>query len=327
MRLYRRCFLLTGFAALAFCTSAAMAQFRSTSPLGNVDAFAYSITDSASGLVLASSNATKKVQIASITKVATAVVVIDWATAKSEDLGQLVTVPQAPADLSSPNSIGLQPGDTISLRDLLYTALMQSDNIAADAIALHVGRKLGGGPDDAGARDFFVSQMNALGRKIGMKSTRFLNSHGLDDLEDKLPHSTAADVAVLTNYALGRNGFLFYVSQKTRKISWQRAAGEAATIELKSTNEILGLDSIDGVKTGRTTLAGSCLVISAAQPPDSKPDGDRHIITPRRLTIVVLNSGTRFDTARALLTSGWKLLDQWATAGRPMKGWKPKSIN
>lgn len=326
MRHHRRHLLITGLAALAFCTTAALAQFRSTNPLGSVDAVAYSITDSASGFVLASNNATKKLQIASITKIATAIVVIDWASAKGEDLGQLATVPQSPADLSSPNSIGLQPGDTMSLRDLLYTALMQSDNTAADTLAVHVGRKLGGGPDDAAARDFFVAQMNALGRKIGMKSTRFLNPHGLDDLEDKLPHSTAADVAVLTNYALSRSGFLFYVSQKTRKISWQRGAGEAATIELKTTNEILGMDSIDGVKTGRTSLARSCLVISAAQPPESKPDGDKHIITPRRLTVVVLNSGTRFDTARALLASGWKLLDQWAAAGRPMKGWKPSSI-
>ena len=290
---------------------------------GNLSAAAWVIADSTTGFVLDSLNATRQVQIGSITKIATAMVLLDWVTAKGEDLGQLATVPGTISVLNSPNSIGLQMGDRISLREALYAAMMQSDNQAAETIAVHVGRKLGGGDNDRAASDFFVSQMNALARKLGMRSTRFLNAHGLDDLEDKLPYSTAGDIALLANYAVGHSGFTFYTSQKDRKISWVTATGESSGAQLRSTNELLG-GIIDGMKTGTTRKAGQCVVISAAKRPDNKLVGEQQIITPRRLTVVVLDSATRFDTARSLLEHGWVLLDDWAAAGRPLKGWRPR---
>jgi D-alanyl-D-alanine carboxypeptidase len=170
---------------------------------------------------------------------------------------------------------------------------------------------------------FFVAQMNALARKLGMKSTRFLNPHGLDDLERKLPYSTAGDVALLTNYAMAQTGFAFYTSQRERKISWQTADGGAQAYLLKNTNELVGADGIDGVKTGTTRKAGACVVISAAKPPESKQVGDEHVIVPRRLTVVVLGAQSRFAVAKSLLSRGWSLLDQWAQAGRPMNFRKP----
>ncbi len=287
------------------------------------DASAWVVSDAASGVVLDSANATRKMQVGSITKIATAMVLLDWVTAKGEDLGQLATVPGTISVLNSPNSIGLQLGDRISLREALYAAMMQSDNQAAETIAVHVGRKLGGGENDRAASDFFVSQMNALARKLGMRSTRFLNAHGLDDLEDKLPYSTAGDIALLANYAVGHSGFTFYTSQKDRKISWVTATGESSGAQLRSTNELLG-GIIDGMKTGTTRKAGQCVVISAAKRPDNKVVGEQQIITPRRLTVVVLDSATRFDTARSLLEHGWVLLDDWAAAGRPLKGWRSR---
>jgi len=288
-----------------------------------IDASAWLIADSTSGFVLDSFNAKREVQIASITKIATTMVVLDWATAQGENLGQLATVPETIAALNSPNSIGLKPGDTISLRDAIYAALMQSDNQAAQTLADHVGGKLAGGRTDHTAGDYFVAQMNALARKLGMKSTRFLNPHGLDDLEKKLPYSTAADVALLTDYALAHTGFTFYTSQKERRITWTSSTGEAGASLLRNTNELLGTDGVDGVKTGRTRKAGACAVISAARPPESRQVGEEHVITPRRLTVVVFNSAARFDVAKSLLNRGWSLLDQWSRAGRPMKGWKP----
>jgi serine-type D-Ala-D-Ala carboxypeptidase (penicillin-binding protein 5/6) len=261
-------------------------------------------------------------QIGSITKVATAMVVLDWIATKGENLNQLATVPSTVAALNSPNSVGLVAGDQITLRDALYAALMQSDNQAAETLAVHVGRKLGGGPTDLDASRSFTAQMNALARQLGMKETRFLNAHGLDDLENKLPYSTARDVAVLTNYALNHSGFTFFTSQKERRISWQTASGEASSFMLRNTNEVLGEMGIDGVKTGTTRKAGACVVISAAQRPESKQVGDRVEITPRRLTVVVLGSARRFEVAKALLARGWTVHDQWAAAGRPVKGWK-----
>ena len=290
---------------------------------GGLAAGSWVIADSTTGVVLDSFNAKREVQIGSITKIATAMVVLDWAKAQGKDMSQLATVPETIAALSSPNSIGLRPGDSISLRDALYAALLQSDNEAAETLAAHVGRQLGRGRTDKEASDFFVAQMNALARKLGMRSTRFLNPHGLDDLERKLPYSTAGDVALLTNYAVGQTGFMFYTSQRERRISWNSTTGESPSYLLKNTNELLGTNGVDGVKTGTTRRAGACLVISAARPPDSRQVGDQHIIVPRRLTIVVLGAPSRFGVAKSLLGRGWALLDEWARAGRPLKGWRP----
>jgi D-alanyl-D-alanine carboxypeptidase len=313
---------------IVFGLLALVAIFAAPAPLraqedGNLAAAAWVIADSTTGVVLGSSNAGRQLQIGSVTKIATAMVVLDWAKAKGEDIGQLATVPDTVTALNSPNSIGLKSGDSISLRDALYAAMLQSDNESAETLAVHVGRKLGRGRTDKESSDFFVAQMNALARKLGMKGTRFLNPHGLDDLEKKLPYSTASDVALLTNYAVGQTGFAFYTSQKERRISWKTAAGESQSYLLKNTNELLGTDGIDGVKTGTTRKAGGCVVVSAAKPPDSKQVGDEHIIVPRRLTVVVLGAPSRFAVAKSLLTRGWSLLDQWARAGRPMRGWKP----
>jgi D-alanyl-D-alanine carboxypeptidase (penicillin-binding protein 5/6) len=286
------------------------------------DAVAWVVADSTTGTVLGAANPGKRVQIGSITKIATAMVVLDWSSAKGESLSQMCTVPGTIVALNSPNSIGLAAGDQIALKDALYAALMQSDNQAAETVAVHVGRKLSGATSDEDAAKAFVAQMNALARELGMRDTRFLNPHGLDDLEDKLPYSTAHDVALLTNYALGHSGFTFYTSQKERKITWQTAGGEASAYQLKNTNEALGQLGIDGVKTGTTRKAGACVVLSASQRPDSKQVGDNYEITPRRLTVVVLGSPTRFETAKALLTQGWQWHEQWSAAGRP-KGWKP----
>ncbi len=285
---------------------------------GDLNANAWVIADSTTGFVLDSFNAARQMQIGSITKIATAMVVLDWAKAHGEDLGQSATVPQTVSVLNSPNSIGLRAGDSITLRDALYAALLQSDNEAAETLAAHVGRKLGAGKTEKDAIIYFVAQMNSLARKLGMKGTRFLNPHGLDDLEKKLPYSTAGDVALLTNYAVAQTGFAFYTSQRERKIAWRTAGGESQSFLLKNTNELVGADGIDGVKTGTTRRAGPCVVISAAKPPDSKQVGDEHVIIPRRLTVVVLGAPARFIKAKSLLADGWSLLDEWARAGRPM---------
>lgn len=316
-------FLILGLFVQAFGIPApAFAQFRRAE--APIEAAAWAIVDSTTGVVLDSSNASRSMQVGSLTKIATAMVAMDWAAAKGRDLSELATVPGTVAALSSPNSIGLQPGDRIALRDALYAALMQSDNQAAETIAVHVGRALGGASSDLDASDDFVAQMNALARTLGMRDTRFLNPHGLDDLERRLPRSTAGDIAKLTNYALGHGGFTFFTSQKERRITWQTVTGDNNGHSLSNTNELLGVAGIDGVKTGTTRKAGPCVVISSAQRPESREVNGTHQITPRRLTVVVLGSARRFDAARGLLARGWALMDEWAAAGRPMKGWKSR---
>jgi len=285
------------------------------------EAAAYVIADSTTGFVLDQYRGDKKLQIGSLTKIATAMVVLDWSEASNADLGQLATVPDGAAQLNGGPNTGLQPGDRCSLRDLLYAALMQSDNAAALTLADHVGRSL---PGAGGLQnvDRFVQQMNALAKSRGMLKTRFLNPHGLDTLEKSLPYSTAEDLAKLTAYAESKAAFTFYVSQKERKITFNSAAGPQ-TYLLRNTNELLGTYNIDGVKTGTTQKAGQCLILSAARPPESVQKGDVHYITPRRLIVVLLGSDNRFAEGAAYLQRGWQYYDAWAAAGRPAKGWKP----
>jgi D-alanyl-D-alanine carboxypeptidase (penicillin-binding protein 5/6) len=280
------------------------------SPLSQAQGVKAFITvDNASGYVLEGSNAQKKLQVGSLTKIAMAMVVLDWSEARGQDLGQLATVPaSAEAIPIIAGALDFRAGDQATLRDLLYAALLQSDNRAAQTLAEHVGRALGEGDPAAG----FVQQMNALGRKVGMKNTRFMNAHGLDDMGRSAPYSTAADIAELTRYAMDRAAFRFHVSQKERKIT----VGSQAYM-LRNTNELLGVENIDGVKTGTTRKAGQCLVVSAARTPESRQEGEKHLITPRRITVVVLGATDRFGSARSLLTRGWQLYDEWAAKGRP----------
>ena len=199
------------------------------------------------------------------------------------------------------------------MRDLLYAALVQSDNIAAYALAEHVGRALQAQlpPSGEAARgtpvDYFVLQMNALAKHLGMERTRFLNPSGADANEK--PYSTAADIARLTRYAMKNAGFRFYVSQKEREIEFGRGPGRLRYL-LRNTNELLGRENIDGVKTGRTQRA--------ARSAEIVQQDTKTLVTPRRLIVVVLGSSDRFGEGAALLERGWSLYDRWAAAGRPL---------
>ncbi len=280
-------------------------------------AAAYIVIDHHSGHVLKEYNATKKLQVASLTKIATAAVVLDWSKATNQNLDQLATIPSFGPGLASGQGIAWAPGDRASLRDLLWAALLQSDNVAAETLASHVGRALSGGQDAELHTISFVAQMNALARKLDMPNTRFLNPHGLDTLERKLPYSSAEDIAKLSAYAVSNPAFLFFVSQRERKIAIHKADGSRMEYKLINTNQLVGQSSIDGVKTGTTKRAGECLVLSAARPPETRKEGETFFVTPRRLEVVVLGSANRFPEAKALLQEGWAEHESWAAAGRP----------
>jgi D-alanyl-D-alanine carboxypeptidase (penicillin-binding protein 5/6) len=283
------------------------------------DAAAYAVADSTSGHLLLSANPNKKVAVGSLTNIATAMVVLDWLEVKKHDINEPVTIPPDAANFPQ-NPIGFQPGDQASIRDLLYAALMQSDDIASYALALHVGEDLPASAADETPLQRFVAQMNALARKLGMRNTVFVNPTGLEINERHLPHSTAADMAILARYAMNRSQFRFYVSQKAREIALDHITTAPSGYALQNTNELLGIDSIDGVKTGTTRRSGPCIVLSAARPPESVQQGNQYVITPRRLVVVVIGSQDRFATGHRLLESGWHAYDQWAAAGRPLKG-------
>jgi D-alanyl-D-alanine carboxypeptidase len=281
---------------------------------------AYLIADAQTGYILEDQEARKKLQVGSLTKIATASVVLDWTERKSGDLNRVVTIPQDAFAGVTENNIGFQPGDSITLRDLLYAALVQSDNIAASALAYHVGSQLGSLlPAESGSKmtpiDTFVSQMNALAKQLKMDRTRFVNPHGIDYNVRPLPYSTAEDMARLTRYAMNKASFRFFVSQKERQISFDRA-GHRFNYVLRNTNELLGKMGIDGVKTGRSARAGDCLILYANRESEVVRQGQMETVYPRHLMVVLLGSTNRFGEGAAFVQRGWQLYDQWAATGR-----------
>ena len=300
----------------------AIAVLRSMSAATAQVAASYVIADHTTGYVLEAYKADEKRQIASLTKIATGKVVLDWAARSGTDLSQQIAIPpQVTADAGGVNPMGLQPNDVISYRDLIYATLMQSDNTAASALAYYVGAALRaqGGEEmrSLGAIEAFVSQMNALARQLGMERTLFLNPHGLEPARGAKPYSTALDMAKLAAYAMKDAGFRFYVSQKERKIGFNRS-GQVLQYLLRNTNQLLGSQGVDGVKTGSTARAGECIIISSQRDPEIKQQGSTTLVTPRRLNIVILGAADRFGAAQELLNHGWSLYDGWAAAGRPM---------
>jgi serine-type D-Ala-D-Ala carboxypeptidase (penicillin-binding protein 5/6) len=279
---------------------------------------AFVIVDAQTGVVLQEHESKQKRQVGSLTKIATAMVVLDWAEHKSGDLNQTVTIPPSAFVGTLENNVGFQPGDEIALRELLYATLVQSDNVAAYTLASYVGSMIQG-PAPQGSKltavDVFVTQMNALAKQLGMERTRFVNPHGVDQNVKPLPYSTAEDLARLTQYALNKASFRFYISQKERQISFRRAGKERRYL-LRNTNELLGNQGIDGVKTGRTARAGECLILSAVRESEIVKEGQGVRIFPRRIIVVLLGSSSRFAEGGQLVGQGWQLYDQWAAGGR-----------
>ena len=281
---------------------------------------AFIIVDAQTGFVLQEHESKQKRQIGSLTKIATAMVVLDWAEHRGGDLNQNVVISPSAFVGTLENNIGFRPGDEIALRDLLYAALVQSDNVAAYTLADYVGSKIQG-PTAAGQKskltpvDVFVTQMNALAKQLKMEKTRFVNPHGVDTNVKPLPYSTAEDLARLTRYALDKASFRFYVSQKERQISFRRG-GKEQRYNLRNTNELLATNGIDGVKTGLTARAGQCLVLSAGRESEIVKQGQGVTIFPRHIIVVLLGSNSRFAEGAQLIGQGWQLYDQWAAAGR-----------
>ena len=278
------------------------------------------VVEAYSGKVLIASNATVRRSIASLTKIATGTVAVDWATATGADIVTLrITVPQTITLVGGPNPMNLQPGDRITMRDALYSVLLGSDNLAALTIADHIGRELLARRGKTGEPVVeFVAEMNRLAQALGMTQTRFGNPHGIERSGAKA-YSTAADVARLSIYAMRRNAFSFIVRQPERQIGVTGVGGKRS-YHLRNSNELIGEAGVLGVKTATSDAAGPCIAICTERDPlvRLKPDGTKGA-TPRRLVVVVLNNPDRFNRARELIHQGWGVYDPWLAAGAPVQ--------
>jgi len=240
------------------------------------------LVDATSGDILFDHAARDARAPASLTKVMTAVVVLE--RAKLSD--QVVASPRVRE--AGGHIMGLRPGQRLSVYDLLSALLVLSANDAAVALAEYVGGSVPG----------FADLMNAKAQALGMQDTSFRNPHGLDAPDH---YSTAYDLAVLTRYALQSPTFAQIVRTRQTVITVKGPAkrrGRAATVArvLRSHNRLLAaFEGADGVKTGFTNEAGRCLVASAQR------DG-------RRVIAVLLNDPRRWEDAASLLEYGFMLL-------------------
>src|SRR5205814_7529367 len=121
-----------------------------------------------------------------------------------------------------------------------------------------------------------------------------------------MPYRTASALARHTCYWMNNAAFRFYVSQKERQISFSRGNQKKGYL-LRNTNELLGTNGIDGVKTGKTARAGDCLILSAHREAEIHKDGAHTSVTPRNLIIVMLGSANRFAEGGQLLARGWQV--------------------
>jgi D-alanyl-D-alanine carboxypeptidase (penicillin-binding protein 5/6) len=177
----------------------------------------------------------------------------------------------------------IDPATPVKVNDLLYGLIIQSGNDAAVALAEAV----------AGTEETFATLMNREAERMGMKSSRFANSHGLPDPNN---YTTARDLATLASHVI-------YDHPEDYKI-YSIKEYTYNKIKQANRNRLLWLDpTVDGLKTGHTSTAGYCLISTA-----HRPNGG----SDRRLISVVLGTASdqvRTQESQKLLNWGFQNFD------------------
>ncbi len=218
------------------------------------------LIDAATGTILAQKDADKKMYPASLTKIMTAILALE-----SGKLTDVITVDDDTPHEIYGSHIALEEGEILTLKDLLYALMLPSANDAASAIAKHYG----------GSMENFVKMMNNKAKELGALKTNFTNPHGLHDANH---YSTAADIALITRYAMENDEFRKIVS--TSKYEIQATNKKDEPRFFTSLNKLIyntGYNQIyvdglyispyyeyaTGAKTGYTPEAGNCLAATA----------------------------------------------------------------
>src|SRR5919199_2842544 len=210
-----------------------------------VGAQAWGLFDADSGLYLAGENPDDELPIGSVTKIMTALVVLDEGTDLDEEVPISDEAESYVGNVYS--NVGLISGERVTVRDLLAATLIPSGTDAAYALAEHVG---------GGSVGNFVEMMNDRAASLGLENTNFETPAGLDTNAN---YSSARDLAVLTREALEYPLFAETVDTADTTISTQNRE-----IEIVNTNQLLrSYPPATGVKTGTTPQAGANLVASA----------------------------------------------------------------
>jgi D-alanyl-D-alanine carboxypeptidase (penicillin-binding protein 5/6) len=232
--------------------------------------------DVRTGAVLWERDPERVLPIASLTKMMTALVVMDRAEASD---GVLIT---AAAVHFTGSGVGLLPlGKRVSLETLLYGLLLVSGNDAAIALAEHV----------AGNQPGFIAMMNARARRMNLRCTHYTSVSGIVDLGN---HSCAVDLARIAHAVLEQPLLARIVASRSAILPFPIKSHK---LYLYNNNplQLLRYPGVDGVKTGFTDASGQCLVATARRGRVS-------------LGVVLLHSANTAEEAQQLLNAGFARL-------------------
>lgn len=251
------------------------------------------IMDANSGKVLYDRNADDRRQIASLTKLFTALIIVE----RVENLETLATIDEE-AVYSEGTRIGcprsgycpgvrFKVGEELTVNDLLKAALMQSANDAAIALGKHVG----------GTQEGFAKIMNERAAELGLTDSLFCTPSGLEiDGAENSCYSSAHDIAIIASEAL-KHPILWDIMkiEKTNIVS----ADGTLTHEVFNTDELIGtMPNLVGTKTGFTPLAGYSLLAVATD-----PSGEHPVIA------VVLNDPYRWQSIQSMFDWSFESFD------------------
>ena len=237
------------------------------------------LMDAATGTVLYEKNAHAPLAPASVTKIMTLLLVMEALDSGRISWDDTVTASEAAAAKGG-SQVYLEPGEQMTMEEMIKAVAVVSANDCATALAEHV----------AGSEAAFVEMMNQRAAELGMADTHFVNCTGLDDEPNAAEHlTTAYDIALMSRELLKHDRIREFTT------IWMDTVRNGE-FGLSNTNKLVRFyQGTTGLKTGYTSSAGHCLSASAER------DG-------LELIAVVLHcssSGERFQSAKELLDYGF----------------------
>lgn len=229
------------------------------SEVSAISASSYIVMDQNSNQILYGSNYDSQSLIASITKIMTAIIVIE-----NCELDEVVTVGDEVLKAYG-SAVYIEVGEKLTVEDLLYGLMLRSGNDAATVLAYYV----------SGSLESFAVLMNEKVSELGLVNTTFYNPTGLDEETENI--SSAYDMAVITSYAM-KNDVYAVITGTSSYV----ATSSYKTYSWENKNRLLqSTDYITGGKTGYTVKANRTLVTTA-----TKSNAD--------IVVVTLNDGNDF---------------------------------
>ena len=237
------------------------------------------LMDAATGTVLYEKNAHEALPPASVTKVMTLLLVMEALDSGAIGWDDTVIASDHAAGKGG-SQVYLEPGEGMSMDEMLKSVTVASANDCATALAEHV----------AGSEEAFADRMNARAAELGMEDTHFVNCTGLDDGEDAGEHrSSAYDIALMSRELLKHDAIRNYTT------IWMDTVRNGQ-FGLSNTNKLVRFyKGTTGLKTGYTSSAGHCLSASAQR------DGIELIA----VVMHCASSTERFSSAKQLLDYGF----------------------